>query len=68
VLCDRDGPDAAPLPHAGNTLDIYNGASSQKTWGAMMTSALPGVPVVLACTACIYWIFPGKVKLDSHSY
>jgi len=27
-----------------------------------------GVPVVLACTASIYWIFRGKVKLDRMSY
>jgi hypothetical protein len=28
----------------------------------------PGVPGVIACTICIYWIFRGKVKLDRMSY
>lgn len=56
------------MPHPENSLDIYNAASSQKTLGIMMVIAVLGVPVVLTYTACIYWIFRGKVKLDSHSY
>ena len=27
-----------------------------------------GVPIVIAYTICIYWIFRGKVKLDRRSY
>jgi cytochrome d ubiquinol oxidase subunit II len=34
----------------------------------MLTIALIGVPVVLAYTVSIYWIFQGKVKLDKMSY
>ena len=30
--------------------------------------ALIGVPIVLAYTTSIYWIFRGKVKLDRMSY
>lgn len=30
--------------------------------------ALIGVPIVLAHTVSIYWIFRGKVKLDKMSY
>ena len=34
----------------------------------MLTIALTGVPVVLAYTIGIYWIFRGKVQLDKMSY
>ena len=55
-----------PLPE--NSLDIYNAASSQKTLQIMLIIAIIGVPIVLAYTACIYWIFRGKVKLTKLSY
>jgi cytochrome d ubiquinol oxidase subunit II len=55
-----------PVP--ANSLDIHNAASSQKTLGIMLTIAMIGVPVVLAYTGSIYWIFRGKVKLDKMSY
>jgi len=51
-----------------NSLTIYNGASSQKTLAIMGWIALIGVPLVLTYTACIYWVFRGKVKLDKLSY
>jgi cytochrome d ubiquinol oxidase subunit II len=50
------------------SLTIYNAASSQKTLGIMLTIAIIGMPLVIAYTASIYWIFRGKVKLDSTSY
>jgi len=56
------------LPDAGNSLTIYNAASSSKTLGIMLIIAAIGVPVVIAYTVCIYWIFRGKVKLDRMSY
>jgi cytochrome d ubiquinol oxidase subunit II len=56
------------LPDAGNSLTIYNAASSSKTLGIMLIIACIGVPVVIAYTVCIYWIFRGKVKLDRMSY
>ncbi len=34
----------------------------------MLTIALIGVPIVLAYTVSIYWIFRGKVRLNSMSY
>ena len=34
----------------------------------MLVIALVGVPFVLAYTVGIYWIFRGKVTLDSMSY
>ena len=55
-------------PQPGNSLTIYNAASSQKTLQIMLIIALCGVPMVLAYTGSIYWIFRGKVKLDAHSY
>lgn len=56
------------LPNPENSLNIYNAASSQKTLGIMLVIAGIGVPVVIAYTICIYWIFRGKVKLDRMSY
>jgi len=55
-------------PDPSNSLTVYNAASSQKTLGIMLTIAIIGVPVVLAYTVSIYWIFRGKVKLDRMSY
>jgi cytochrome bd ubiquinol oxidase subunit II len=55
-------------PNPENSLNIYNAASSHKTLSIMLVIACIGVPVVLAYTACIYWIFRGKVKVDRMSY
>jgi cytochrome d ubiquinol oxidase subunit II len=55
-------------PDPANSLTIYTAASSPKTLGIMLTIALIGVPLVLAYTVSIYWIFRGKVKLDRMSY
>ncbi len=60
------------LVHAANnpefSLTIYNAASSQKTLGIMLVIAVIGMPLVIAYTAGIYWVFQGKVKLDRFSY
>jgi len=56
------------LPNPENSLNIYNAASSQKTLGIMLVIACIGVPIVIAYTVCIYWIFRGKVKIDRMSY
>jgi cytochrome d ubiquinol oxidase subunit II len=55
-------------PMAANSLTIYNAASSQTTLKIMLTIAIMGIPLVLAYTISIYWVFRGKVKLDAHSY
>jgi cytochrome d ubiquinol oxidase subunit II len=55
-------------PDVAHSLNVYNAASSHKTLGIMLTIALTGVPVVLAYTVSIYWIFRGKVKLNKMSY
>ena len=58
----------ASNPGIENSLNIYNAASSQKTLRIMLIIAALGVPAVLGYTFSIYWIFRGKVKLDSSSY
>ena len=55
-------------PNPEHSLTVYNASSSSKTLGIMLIIALIGVPIVLAYTATIYWIFRGKVKLDRTSY
>jgi len=55
-------------PEPAHSLTILNAASSPKTLSIMLTIALIGVPIVLAYTVSIYWIFRGKVKLDRTSY
>ena len=55
-------------PHPEDSLTIYNAASSSKTLGIMLIIAGIGVPIVIAYTICIYWIFRGKVKMDRMSY
>jgi len=55
-------------PELAHSLTIYNAASSTKTLGIMLTIAIIGVPIVLAYTVSIYWIFRGKVKLERTSY
>ena len=56
------------LPSPENSLTIYNAASSSKTLGIMLIIACIGIPVVVAYTVSIYWIFRGKVKMDRMSY
>ncbi len=51
-----------------NSLTVYNAASSQETLRIMLVMAIIGVPLVLAYTASIYWVFRGKVRLDRFSY
>jgi len=50
------------------SLTVYNAASSQTTLAVMFNIACLGMPLVIAYTICIYWIFRGKVKLDASSY
>src|ERR1039457_6812972 len=55
-------------PDAGNSLNIYNAASSPKTLGIMLIIAGIGVPVVIGYTIFIYSIFRRKVKMDRMRY
>jgi cytochrome bd ubiquinol oxidase subunit II len=56
------------MPDPQNSLTIYNAASTPKTHTIMLIIAFLGVPIVLAYTASIYYIFRGKVKVTSDSY
>ncbi len=55
-------------PNPEHSLTIYNASSSHATLEIMLIIAAIGMPLVLAYTTSIYWIFRGKVKLDSSSY
>lgn len=55
-------------PQPENSLTIYNAASSEKTLSIMLMIAAIGMPLVIAYTVSIYWIFRGKVKLETTSY
>ncbi len=55
-------------PAFENSLNIYNAASSSTTHRIMLVMALLGMPIVIAYTVSIYWIFRGKVQLGAHSY
>lgn len=50
------------------SLTIYNAASSVLTLKILLLFALIGLPLVIAYTCTIYYIFHGKVKIDPHSY
>lgn len=55
-------------PNPANSLTIYNAASSPRTLRIMLTIAAIGMPLVIAYTSSIYYIFRGKVELTEHSY
>jgi len=54
--------------HSGQHLTVYNAASSSKTLSIVLLIALIGSPAVLVYTGYVYWVFRGKVKLDSNHY
>jgi cytochrome d ubiquinol oxidase subunit II len=55
-------------PAAEHSLTVLNAASSTTTLGIMLVIAVLGVPLVIAYTASIYWVYRGKVRLDASSY
>lgn len=50
------------------SLTIWNSSSSAQTLQILLTIAIIGVPLVISYTIIIYFIFRGKVKLESTSY
>lgn len=50
------------------SVTIDNARSSEKTLTIMLIIAVIGLPFVISYTAIVYWIFRGKVKLDTTSY
>ena len=55
-------------PEPTHSLTAYNASSTRKTLEIMTRIAAIGVPIVLAYTASVYYIFRGKVKVGKDSY
>ncbi len=53
---------------ANLSLTIWNSSSSEQTLKILLMIAIIGVPLVISYTIAIYWIFHGKVKLETTSY
>ena len=49
-------------------LTIYNASASQNTLTVMFIIALIGMPLVIAYTAYIYYIFRGKARVEEGGY
>jgi cytochrome d ubiquinol oxidase subunit II len=56
------------LNDPANSLTIRNAASSPRTHRIMFVIALTGLPLVIAYTAAIYWIFRKPVRVDADGY
>ena len=56
------------MPNPENSLTLVNGSSTRGSLVVMTYIAILGVPLVLAYSAAIYWVFRGKVQLNEHSY
>ena len=50
------------------SVTLENARSSHATLKNILLIAVLGMPCVLSYTTVVYWIFRGKVKLDSNSY
>lgn len=58
----------SPVDPPENSLTVVNAASSEKTLWIGFLFALIGMPLVIAYTAGVYWVFRGKVRLEQTSY
>lgn len=50
------------------SLTIYNAASTPRAQTVILIIALIGMPLVIAYTAYVYWVFKGKVELPEKGY
>lgn len=50
------------------SLTIYNSSASRETLEILLLMAIIGIPLVLSYTVAVYYIFRGKVRLDTTSY
>ncbi len=64
-LYPRLAPSTLNLAYS---LTIYNASSTPLTLKVMLIIALIAVPIVLAYTAFIYWVFRGKVQATDEGY
>lgn len=55
-------------PDPSQSLTILNASSSPNTLAIMLTIAIIGMPIVLAYTLLIHYLFRGKVKLEKSGY
>ena len=53
---------------ANLSLTIFNSSSSELTLKILLLMSVIGIPMVIAYTVSIYWIFKGKVHLNDTSY
>jgi len=53
---------------AAYSITLRNARSSEATLRTMLLIAAIGMPCVLSYTCVVYWVFRGKVQLDSSSY
>lgn len=56
------------LPEPSRGLTMIDGASSSLSLSILLIFVAVGIPFVLSYTFVIYWVFRGKVRLDSMSY
>jgi cytochrome bd ubiquinol oxidase subunit II len=54
--------------NSANSLTLSNSMSSPLTLTVMLVIAAIGMPLVLAYTVGVYWLFRGKVRLGERSY
>ena len=47
------------------TLTIYNAAASHSSQAFLLVGAMVLIPLILAYTAFVYWLFRGKVRADA---
>jgi cytochrome d ubiquinol oxidase subunit II len=50
------------------SLTVFNSMSSAQTLTVMLVMAAIGMPLVIAYTIGVYWLFRGKVQLGERSY
>jgi cytochrome d ubiquinol oxidase subunit II len=55
-------------PNPENSLTIYNSSATHIALTNMFTIVLIGLPFVLSYTITIYWVFRGKVRVESLHY
>ena len=55
-------------PNQEHSLTIFNSSASHPALTNMFTIVLIGLPFVLSYTVSIYWIFRGKVRVESLHY
>lgn len=61
-------PNLVISSNSAESLTIYNAASTELTLKVMLIVALIGMPLVLAYTIYVYYVFRGKASHERHGY